>query len=157
MKINVSEATVMQINYMVAKCEGYAVGVLTAEDVIDRQLSGAPEEEHKYIKELFSGVKSCICFVSSDGYKSEVSSDLFSKTRNGKAQFSTDWNQAGEIIERESIGTFKEAGHWVADFCQDCGTMIETSGPTAIIAAMRCYIATKLGNEVEVPDVLQEV
>jgi hypothetical protein len=30
-------------------------------------------------------------------------------------------------------------------------------GPTPLIAAMRCYVASQLGDEVEVPDELKEV
>lgn len=66
---------------------------------------------------------------------------------------STDWAQGGPIIEREEINLWTEGyAAWEATkpgFWQEWG-------PTPLIAAMRCYVGTKLGNEVEVPDELLE-
>ena len=63
---------------------------------------------------------------------------------------STDWAQGGPIIERERITlrNYKPA-LWDAsigrlDYVGD--------GKTPLIAAMRCYVASKLGEEVEIPD-----
>lgn len=76
---------------------------------------------------------------------------------------STDWSQGGPIIEREGItvqtdptDAIPEA--WSAYF-RDClfnedGTDYFRNGPTPLIAAMRCYVASKLGDEVEVPEEL---
>lgn len=63
---------------------------------------------------------------------------------------STDWAQAGPIIERERI-RLDPRGVWVAghDNSND-----EFSSPTPLIAAMRCYVAAKLGDEIEVPEEL---
>ena len=65
-------------------------------------------------------------------------------------RYSTDWSQAGPIIERERITlrNYKPA-LWDAsigrlDYVGD--------GKTPLIAAMRCYVASKLGEEVEIPD-----
>ena len=67
--------------------------------------------------------------------------------------YSTDWVEAGEIIEREIIGLdFDAADGWQA---RDFDTQqITATGKTPLIAAMRCYVASKLGDEVEVPDEL---
>lgn len=84
--------------------------------------------------------------------------------------YSTDWAQGGPIIEREKIGVWwathyvddegQEYGnHWYAEMgCTDenadspyCGV---ADGPTPLIAAMRCYVASKLGDEVEIPEEL---
>ena len=64
---------------------------------------------------------------------------------------STNWAQGGPIIERERI-RLDPRGVWVAghDSSND-----EYSGPTPLIAAMRCYVASEMGEEVEVPDELQ--
>lgn len=66
---------------------------------------------------------------------------------------STDWAQGGPIIEREHIGTYHfvlpEDG-WAASVFDDPIYV----GPTPLIAAMRCYVASKLGDEVEVPEEL---
>jgi len=63
---------------------------------------------------------------------------------------STDWSQGGPIIEREKMGISREtlAYQWLA--CS-YGTRTARSGPTPLIAAMRCYVASKLGDEVEIP------
>jgi hypothetical protein len=34
------------------------------------------------------------------------------------------------------------------------GTFVQGEGDTCLIAAMRCYVASKLGDEVEIPEEL---
>ena len=72
--------------------------------------------------------------------------------------YSTDWAQGGPIIERERIElsflSFDEIDEalpiWHA--CKYVrGVLKEEQGPTPLIAAMRCYVASKLGEIVEVP------
>lgn len=67
---------------------------------------------------------------------------------------STDWSQGGPIIEREHIGI--DWAGWNTWEAWDDKTMPAPryTGPTPLIAAMRCYVASKLGDEVEVPDEL---
>ena len=63
-------------------------------------------------------------------------------------RYSTNWAQGGPIIEREGMGIFK-LGYvrgWASGF---------QSGPTPLIAAMRCHVASKLGDEVEIPEELK--
>lgn len=63
---------------------------------------------------------------------------------------STDWAQGGPIIEREKIEL-----RFYREWCGDLDTMsYGLFGPTPLIAAMRCYVASKLGDEVEVPEEL---
>jgi hypothetical protein len=68
---------------------------------------------------------------------------------------STDWAQGGPIIEREGIELFRnnEKNYW---FTSKARNQIG-AGPTPLIAAMRCYVASKLGDEVEIPEELTEV
>ena len=68
---------------------------------------------------------------------------------------STDWVQGGPIIERECI-TVEHAGVWVGRCWKDSDgdEQIEIEGATPLVAAMRCYVASKLGDEVEIPDEL---
>ncbi len=63
------------------------------------------------------------------------------------------WAQGGPIIEREWIGleAWNEDNPWRADK----SGAFEHFGPTPLIAAMRCYVASKLGDEVEVPNELK--
>ena len=62
--------------------------------------------------------------------------------------YSTDWAQGGPIIEREKITLdVFEDGVWVASEYKE--------GPTPLIAAMRCYVASKLGDDVDIPEELK--
>jgi hypothetical protein len=64
---------------------------------------------------------------------------------------STNWAQGGPIIEREEIESRKVGIHtWLAETQCDHNDHSET-GPTPLIAAMRCYVALKLGDDVEIP------
>lgn len=65
-------------------------------------------------------------------------------------QYSTDWAQGGAIIEREKLVVGWAGNFWMAYIRADDD--IVGSGQTPLIAAMRCYVASKLGDEVEVPD-----
>ena len=62
----------------------------------------------------------------------------------------TDWAHAGPIIERERItlrcytDALWDASIGRLDYVSD--------GPTPLIAAMRCYVAFKLGDTVELPE-----
>lgn len=77
---------------------------------------------------------------------------------------STDPAQGHPIIEREGISTVRlndlyfpkgnENGqHWEAAY-KAMNQVVTRYGPTALIAAMRCWVATQLGHEVEIPDEL---
>jgi len=65
--------------------------------------------------------------------------------------YSTDWRLGGLLIEREGIQIQKHRSGWVA-LPEDAQFSEEEyqEGPTILIAAMRCYVASKLGEEVEV-------
>jgi len=67
--------------------------------------------------------------------------------------YSTDWAQGGPIIEKEEIqlsSSPHSEGYWW--YAQCMGSTKEFAGPTPLIAAMRCYVASKLGDEVDVPE-----
>ena len=90
-------------------------------------------------------------------------------------KFSTNWAQGGPIIEREDIAISPlPDGLWRA-YAPDGTTRWLTKGsptPTSgvevfnwtykqqgyhpLIAAMRCYVASKLGHEVEIPSELTQ-
>jgi hypothetical protein len=69
-------------------------------------------------------------------------------------RYSTDWAQAGPIIEREGMQLWR-GGEWCASLDQSFNPPDFQTGPTPLIAAMRCYVASKLGEEVEIPDELK--
>ena len=72
-------------------------------------------------------------------------------------KYTTDWAQGGPIIEREEISVNWAGLAWTADLSDSVGGYIEhtESGPTPLIAAMRCYVASKLGDKVEIPENLK--
>jgi hypothetical protein len=82
------------------------------------------------------------------------------------AAYSTDWAQGGPIIERENITIERNVKlrgcavvgfyDWRASHPKNYGGLIRHSGvgPAPLIAAMRCYVASKLGDEVYVPEEL---
>jgi len=63
---------------------------------------------------------------------------------------STNWAQGGPIIEREGLTLTHQADRWAAQTDED----IFSYGPTPLIAAMRCFVSSRLGDEVDVPDEL---
>lgn len=79
---------------------------------------------------------------------------------------STNWAQGGPIIEREKLGFWMSAnddhkGEWACATDDWMALDIDTDeflnspmpyhGVTPLVAAMRCYVASKLGDEVDVP------
>jgi hypothetical protein len=73
--------------------------------------------------------------------------------------YSTDWAQGGPIIEREKMTVGKQVhkSDWSAESFNGEGIDVAHIGfgPTPLIAAMRCYVASKLGDEVEIPEELK--
>ena len=71
---------------------------------------------------------------------------------------STDWAQGGPIIERENIELLCFTGSaWEAQNGGEYNYINQyvgdaMAGPTPLIAAMRCYVSSKLGDEVEIPE-----
>jgi hypothetical protein len=68
-------------------------------------------------------------------------------------QPSVDWEQAGAIIECGGISIVR-----VSDSIWDAhmsNVNFYESGTTPLIAAMRCYVASKMGDDVTVPEELQ--
>ena len=130
MKIKTSELTGTALDWAVAKCEGKN-GVLHDD-----------------------GITRCIVIAAASGvYK-------------GTWKPSVNWSQCGPIIEREEIDLYCDVptnpaykdpswrGSWRARYSR-CGYGTDMyHGPTALIAAMRCYVASKLGAEVEIPNEL---
>jgi hypothetical protein len=65
-------------------------------------------------------------------------------------EWSTDWAQGGPIIERKGLTLTHQANQWAAQTDDD----VFAYGPKPLIAAMRCYVASELGDEVEIPEEL---
>ena len=63
---------------------------------------------------------------------------------------STDWAQGGPIIEREGLTLTHQGDRWAAQTDAD----LFAYGPAPLVAAMRCYVASKLGDTVDIPEEL---
>ena len=67
----------------------------------------------------------------------------------------TNWMQGGVIIEREGISILStESGEWCATIGELYYEDDNPRSPTPLVAAMRCYVASKLGDEVQIPEAL---
>jgi len=78
---------------------------------------------------------------------------------------STNWAHGGPVIEREWIGLCRNGKRTFSndnmryeanviknqDDPPPCRVGFRGTGPTALVAAMRCYVASKLGDEIEIP------
>jgi hypothetical protein len=65
---------------------------------------------------------------------------------------STDWSQGGPIIEREGISIARRGKHSWSEWGAVLNDFeFDEEGPTPLIAAMRCYVASKMGDEIDVP------
>ena len=117
-----SELTGAALDWAVAKCEGY----------FDKNQS------HKYDGTWIDGA----AFLRM--HKAEGHGVHWTHS-------STDWAEGGPIIEREKIGVVPCGDHWNAGINDQELEHQPWEGSTPLIAAMRCYVASKLGAEVELP------
>ena len=83
------------------------------------------------------------------------------RTHNNMLHYSTDWSQGGPILESEEIGIRRNAPCSTGREWEAFGSITAKGagyrwgyGPTPLVAAMRCYVASRLGEEVEIPDEL---
>ena len=113
--IKVSEATPLQLNWLVAKCLGTSI----------LRCGAGPSTYLAYTPKR-------------SAYK------RWEPTRN--------WKQGGPIIELEGITLRCGLHGWDAEL-EEFDAI--SHGPTALIAAMRCYVSSKLGDEVEIPEELK--
>lgn len=121
-----TELTEATLDWAVAKCENVKVDIVNGEIEQDYFLTLEPDEYGFIIDYSPSAV----------------------------------WHQGGPIIEREKIslesprGTYWTACMWTEEFNQLTGHHHYGAGDTPLIAAMRCYVASKSGGEVEIPEEL---
>lgn len=136
MKVNTSEATKLQINWLVAKIEG---------DKVCRPRLGRPDDWDRAAWEK----------GEDDRWVVRVQVPNVAWFADYVYEPTSNWAQGGPIIEREGIAVWKPFdktnGEWKAHYSL---TQCEQTGPTPLIAAMRCFVASKLGDEVEVPEEL---
>ena len=139
MKIKVSEATNNQLNWLVASTLGK---IWTGDWYV------VPMDCRFKVSRLEGGC--VVCWLNGTSYRP-----------------TTSWEHGGPIIERERIATWDNGAlHPPEDCTWTAGIQPEGDetandlgifalwmhvGPTPLIAAMRAYVASKLGEEVELP------
>jgi hypothetical protein len=94
------------------------------------------------------------------GYKDDAGLLLITLS-TGEAEYfipTMKWEQGGPIIERKKISIIEECdGTWTGSIggCTDLDMpLYQEHGLTQLISAMRCYVASELGDEVEIPEEL---
>lgn len=90
------------------------------------------------------------------GYKAWVQADINKGIVPAGCHYSSDWLIAGPIIEAEMIDLVYRPGDKKPGFWDSYGprTPHGFSADTPLVAAMRCFVASKLGDEIEIPEEL---
>ena len=167
MKLKTSELTGAALDWAAAVAEGRHVVVLTVaeqearwfEDVEPEKLEKARADFDTYIRGTLNPE---IRLLGDEGYKrypTHQEAPMPYGAGIPRFQYSTSWLQVGPIIERERITlrvNTTPGSRWVAflDSAAIGHYPHRQHGPTPLIAAMRCYVASKLGDEVEIPEEL---
>ena len=127
--MKVSELTGHALNWAVAMAEG---------DKVYRPRLGRPSD---WDKEAY------LADGSDDRWVVRVENARVAHFVDWTYNPSGDWMQGGPIIERERITVIAMPnGTWATST-----PLHSFHHPTPLIAAMRCYVASKLGDEVEIP------
>jgi len=141
--IKTSELTGAALDWVVAKCEGLDVGAVSARKAAHRMAwenaSAPPLKEPdltEYLNRFWANV-----FIDESG------------DRRAMPKYSVNWAISGLIIEREllCITPDVQGARWMASM--NSADLIRF-GLTPLISAMRCYVASKLGDEIEIPEEL---
>jgi hypothetical protein len=69
-----------------------------------------------------------------------------------RCEFSAQWSQGGPIIERECINLKENGAGWWFAKIGDKKKDKWMRGTDPLMAAMRCFVASRLGDDVTVPD-----
>ena len=140
--VKTSELIRAALDWAVAECEGKVVSVV----IVD----GTPQIWAN--DDVYDNFKNQWCYCDKQGNPRFIRNGTpVGLCGNPMASY-LDWPQGGPIIEREDIDLMKvSTKQWRAD----CGPACY--GKTPLVAAMRAYVMKRLGDEVEVPDVLVEV
>ena len=139
MKIKTNELTGAALNWAVTVAEG---------DRVFRPRVGRPDDWDRAAYEADG---------SDDRYVVRVQNPTEARFVDWTYNPSESWWQAGPIIERERLSVVIQVGGDNPAWHTSCPRYLYHGyGPTPLIAAMRCYVASKLGDEVEIPEELTE-
>lgn len=70
--------------------------------------------------------------------------------------YSTTWTLGGPLIERERISLMFDCENWTAaidplNSATEWAPYVDADGNTPLVAAMRLYVKSKFGDEIELP------
>ena len=124
---------------------------------LSRWLANKPDARHVFRKNLTMKTKTSE--LTGAALDWAVATAQYGYGADGATnRYSTDWAHGGPIIAREGIDTIHERncdGEVVQIWAvQDAEQVPKYFGCTPLIAAMRCFVASKLGDEVEIPNEL---
>jgi hypothetical protein len=141
MMMKTSELTRVQLNWAVAQAEG---------DKVYRPRLGRPDD---WDKEAY------LADGSDDRWVVRVQNRNVARFVDWTYNPSGSWWEGGPIIEREGIsvcciGRDINGKLWTACAYDDPDLGEGDTCHSPLIAAMRCYVASKLGDEVEIPEEL---
>lgn len=135
-----SELSGALLDYMVAqidpKCEGLNFGLIN--DVV----CGYYDENNLMVP--------CVFIVGGKFNKELKAKKALTVDYTDSYHPSTNWQQGGPIIEREINSLERITDTWYAKRYRTGKRDLWQTGQTPLIAAMRCYVATKFGDEVEI-------
>ena len=89
-----------------------------------------------------------------DWLVARIEGDELPKSGGKGLDYSTEWAQAGPILERERITIRQWTDMPIIHAYMPHDGAPWGAGPTPLVAAMRCFCRSKLGDTVEVPDEL---
>lgn len=65
---------------------------------------------------------------------------------------STNWALGGPLADREQIAIWPDSAEGGFFASSNSGAGQDHKGPTMLVAAMRCFVASRLGEEVDIPE-----
>lgn len=156
MKVKTADLIGPALDWAVAKCENFDTRNNFRCQIID-----ADDREYSFI-----------CHAESHEHAEEQAQDAYPNSDVQEIEYlgvyspSANWSQGGPIIESEKIALLPPNNHregsWKAFYYEpsqhdlqfDEAISYSRHGPTPLIAAMRCFVASRLGNEIEIPEEL---
>lgn len=132
MKIKVSGATNLHLNWLVAQCLGHTPDSYLNSAIVVKDVKG------KATGIQIPGIRDYVWFAPA-----------------------TNWAQGGPIIEQNGLELSVHVIHngvitsWASEKDWPSTTEKSACGPTPLVAAMRCFVVSHLGNEVEIPEELK--
>jgi hypothetical protein len=131
--VQISNVSGVTLNWLVAKCEEY-------KSIIPGHGYHDPRKAHIITQILVSNKRH-------EAYNFDPAGD---------------WHNSGDIVIREAIGTVPVwqtasgtvggGGEWIWKAFMNSPGRFEYLGPTPQVAAMRCYVASRMGPEVDIPE-----